>query len=158
VTFDQDVAALAVFPFVGDPDLVGLRRALPTSGFPDMGVTVPTMITGHPNIFATRASRTLFHHRVRWRNRYEDFCGAGCEAQPGGQKECGTKSTHMAYDRMLCLGSETPIAVALEWRNWQTHGTQNPATFTGHVGSTPTSSTNKKQQIDEGSRAVRPPC
>ena len=31
---------------------------------------------------------------------------------------------------------------ALEWRNWQTHGTQNPATFTGHVGSTPTSSTN----------------
>jgi hypothetical protein len=29
-----------------------------------------------------------------------------------------------------------------EWRNWQTHGTQNPATFTGHVGSTPTSGTN----------------
>src|SRR5215471_5515665 len=29
----------------------------------------------------------------------------------------------------------------LEWRNWQTHGTQNPAPFTGHVGSTPTSST-----------------
>lgn len=28
-----------------------------------------------------------------------------------------------------------------EWRNWQTHGTQNPATFTGHVGSTPTSGT-----------------
>ena len=30
---------------------------------------------------------------------------------------------------------------SLEWRNWQTHGTQNPAPFTGHVGSTPTSST-----------------
>ena len=30
---------------------------------------------------------------------------------------------------------------ALEWRNWQTHGTQNPALFTEHVGSTPTSST-----------------
>jgi hypothetical protein len=30
----------------------------------------------------------------------------------------------------------------LEWRNWQTHGTQNPATFTGHEGSTPSSSTN----------------
>ena len=29
----------------------------------------------------------------------------------------------------------------LEWRNWQTHGTQNPALFTEHVGSTPTSST-----------------
>jgi hypothetical protein len=33
--------------------------------------------------------------------------------------------------------------IRLEWRNWQTHGTQNPATFTGHVGSTPTSSTMK---------------
>ncbi len=30
----------------------------------------------------------------------------------------------------------------LEWRNWQTHGTQNPASFTRYVGSTPTSSTN----------------
>jgi hypothetical protein len=29
----------------------------------------------------------------------------------------------------------------LEWRNWQTHGTQNPAPFTGHEGSTPSSST-----------------
>ena len=36
---------------------------------------------------------------------------------------------------------------ALEWRNWQTHGTQNPAPFTGHVGSTPTSSTNKIQNL-----------
>jgi hypothetical protein len=33
----------------------------------------------------------------------------------------------------------------LEWRNWQTHGTQNPAFFTEHVGSTPTSSTNLDQ-------------
>jgi hypothetical protein len=28
-----------------------------------------------------------------------------------------------------------------EWRNWQTHGTQNPASFTWYVGSTPTSGT-----------------
>ena len=29
----------------------------------------------------------------------------------------------------------------LEWRNWQTHGTQNPAPFTGHESSTLSSST-----------------
>jgi hypothetical protein len=29
-----------------------------------------------------------------------------------------------------------------EWRNWQTHGTQNPASFTGYEGSTPSSGTN----------------
>src|ERR1700680_4007600 len=32
--------------------------------------------------------------------------------------------------------------LTLEWRNWQTHGTQNPASFTGYEGSTPSSSTN----------------
>ena len=31
----------------------------------------------------------------------------------------------------------------LEWRNWQTHWTQNPAPFTGHEGSTPSSSTSE---------------
>jgi hypothetical protein len=41
----------------------------------------------------------------------------------------------LAGDFRACFHSK------LEWRNWQTHGTQNPATFTGHVGSTPTSST-----------------
>ena len=30
---------------------------------------------------------------------------------------------------------------SMEWRNWQTHGTQNPASFTGYEGSTPSSST-----------------
>ncbi len=34
------------------------------------------------------------------------------------------------------------LAEKLEWRNWQTHGTQNPASFTGYEGSTPSSSTN----------------
>jgi hypothetical protein len=29
----------------------------------------------------------------------------------------------------------------LEWRNWQTHGTQNPAPFIGHESSTLSSST-----------------
>jgi hypothetical protein len=38
-------------------------------------------------------------------------------------------------------GKLKPVSHLLEWRNWQTHGTQNPAPFTGHVGSTPTSST-----------------
>jgi hypothetical protein len=42
-------------------------------------------------------------------------------------------------DPVVILGVFLPW---LEWRNWQTHGTQNPAGFTSHVGSTPTSSTN----------------
>ena len=40
-----------------------------------------------------------------------------------------------------CLAVILLLFKLLEWRNWQTHGTQNPAHFTVHVGSTPTSST-----------------
>ena len=36
---------------------------------------------------------------------------------------------------------EKVLLDTLEWRNWQTHGTQNPASFTGYEGSTPSSST-----------------
>src|SRR5215470_11847358 len=50
------------------------------------------------------------------------------------------------------FGPPKPTA-ALEWRNWQTHGTQNPAPFTGHVGSTPTSSTRPRApHFELGSR------
>jgi hypothetical protein len=33
------------------------------------------------------------------------------------------------------------VTILPEWRNWQTHGTQNPASFTGYEGSTPSSGT-----------------
>ena len=32
-----------------------------------------------------------------------------------------------------------------EWRNWQTHRTQNPALFTEREGSTPSSATNPQK-------------
>jgi|HubBroStandDraft_6_1064221.scaffolds.fasta_scaffold453677_3 hypothetical protein len=37
--------------------------------------------------------------------------------------------------------------VVAEWRNWQTHQTQNLAKFTLRVGSTPTSATNKTNNL-----------
>ncbi len=51
-----------------------------------------------------------------------------------------TRTTTVRLARMY--GKLKEVIVLLEWRNWQTHGTQNPAPFIGHVGSTPTSSTN----------------
>src|SRR5437016_6136053 len=42
----------------------------------------------------------------------------------------------------------------LEWRNWQRHGTQNPASFTGYEGSTPSSSTNYFIVLAVGIRVV----
>ena len=37
--------------------------------------------------------------------------------------------------------------VVAEWRNWQTHQTQNLAKFTLRVGSTPTSATKNKPLV-----------
>jgi bacillithiol biosynthesis cysteine-adding enzyme BshC len=43
--------------------------------------------------------------------------------------------------KMIYQLAKIESKVQREWRNWQTHGTQNPAAFTGHEGSTPSSST-----------------
>ena len=40
-----------------------------------------------------------------------------------------------------------PVA---EWRNWQTHQTQNLALFTQRVGSTPTSATTSEPHVKPG--------
>jgi hypothetical protein len=48
--------------------------------------------------------------------------------------------------RLWCFEAVAVILItgtALEWRNWQTHGTQNPAELRLHEGSTPSSSTMK---------------
>ena len=57
--------------------------------------------------------------------------------------------------RVWVILKNSPQNLALEWRNWQTHGTQNPAPFTGHVGSTPTSSTNSCLTGPKAPRQVR---
>jgi hypothetical protein len=50
-----------------------------------------------------------------------------------------TRTTTVRLAQMY--GKLKGVRVLLEWRNWQTHGTQNPAAFTGHESSTLSSST-----------------
>jgi hypothetical protein len=45
--------------------------------------------------------------------------------------------------------------VVAEWRNWQTHQTQNLAKFTLRVGSTPTSATNLFRSLMENWPSTR---
>ena len=57
-----------------------------------------------------------------------------CRNQPRPSEQlCGCE-----FDRPDMRPAESTM---LEWRNWQTHWTQNPAPFAGHEGSTPSSST-----------------
>ena len=65
--------------------------------------------------------------------------GTGSETQFQFQ---GTISSQKPFRDLRAKTGKLKGAIdLLEWRNWQTHGTQNPATFTGHEGSTPSSST-----------------
>ena len=50
----------------------------------------------------------------------------------------------MSPEFALTIGYTNSEPSVAEWRNWQTHQTQNLAFFTERVGSTPTSATTKK--------------
>jgi hypothetical protein len=83
--------------------------------------------------------RYVFGHIVelaRWDDNYDPSDFDSCVALIAGSSNAGL-TVRLAQ---IC-GKLKSVIDLLEWRNWQTHGTQNPATFTGHVGSTPTSST-----------------
>ena len=67
-------------------------------------------------------------------------------AGPGREQHQQRNAPHafkMVASAALLYFGKRLVLLALEWRNWQTHGTQNPATFTGHEGSTPSSSTSR---------------
>ena len=48
--------------------------------------------------------------------------------------------------------------LGLEWRNWQTHGTQNPARRESHVGSIPTLGTENHAGPGDADIAPGPSC
>ena len=68
---------------------------------------------------------------------------ADCIAFPGKRARSGP-GVRRASPQSSCQPTpSSPIQIGLppEWRNWQTHWTQNPARLTPRVGSTPTSGT-----------------
>jgi len=49
VALDQDIAVTAMFPVMGNPDRIGMRRMNPTAVNPDVAVAVPTVIAVVPD-------------------------------------------------------------------------------------------------------------
>jgi hypothetical protein len=68
VAFDQDPAAAAVDPVVGNPVRAGMGWAIPAAGDPDVTGAVPAMITGDPHKAAIGRRRTALNDGGRWAN------------------------------------------------------------------------------------------
>ena len=92
---------------------------------------------GWPEVDAESACGDRCHHRT---DAVPELSrSAPAIARPIDRR--GSRRSPRVPWRDLAILERAPRAYMLEWRNWQTHGTQNPAAFTGHEGSTPSSST-----------------
>jgi hypothetical protein len=50
-------------------------RNIPSTGFPSIGVSIPAVIAGYPDMPRTRALGTTLHDGSRWRDSHYDFRG-----------------------------------------------------------------------------------
>jgi hypothetical protein len=73
VAFYENVAAIAMFPAVIHPSRVLMRRRDPHTRHPNMGMSIPAMISTliHPS--SMRRPATHFDNIVRRSNSYNDF-------------------------------------------------------------------------------------
>src|SRR5580658_7043257 len=78
---DQNVAVLAVDPFMRNPYLMRMRRLVPFASGPHVGVSVPAMIPGNPYIASAWRSPPPLHDGVRGRRLNHDLLSRGVEHQ-----------------------------------------------------------------------------
>jgi hypothetical protein len=73
VTLNQHIAAVAVFPAVGNPDSAGMRWTGPAAVDPDVAVAIPAMITINPHPAVMRWMIVNFNDWFRRRNADVDL-------------------------------------------------------------------------------------
>ena len=79
--FHEDVAVVAMGPARGYPDGVGTRGNFPSAWLPDVGATVPAVVTADPDMIVTGtyhamlddgSGRRYLHHYFGLRQTGED--------------------------------------------------------------------------------------
>jgi hypothetical protein len=81
----QNVSAIAVNIVVRYPVLMRLRRHLPTSGIPLVGVAVPTMIPANPHVIAAGRRSAILDDGNWWTKTNYNVGSRGAESQRTGE-------------------------------------------------------------------------
>jgi hypothetical protein len=79
VAFHQNPAALLVDPAMGYPAAMLLRRLFPVSRCPRIGIALPAVIPGHPDVITARSRSSAVRYGMRRPDSYCDICRSGAE-------------------------------------------------------------------------------
>ena len=104
VPFYQDVAAAAVHPAMGYPVGAGPRRLFPSSGSPNVGVAVPTVIPGDPHMGTAGPRTPIFDYDMGWRDADYHIGRRGAKGQHSRKHKAGQSfQTHKSFFSSLLL-------------------------------------------------------
>ena len=91
MAFDEDVATVAMYPTVRHPMGMRMWRLNPGAGGPHVGVTVPTMVSGRPDIAGPGGGNSGFNHGGGWCNFYKHVGGESAKRERR-RKNAGNKT------------------------------------------------------------------
>jgi hypothetical protein len=77
VAFDEHIASTAMYPVMGHPMCMAVRRTIPSARRPDIAVAIPAMIAINPFIFGTGAWAASFDDGGRRSYTDHDLCKRG---------------------------------------------------------------------------------
>ena len=106
VTFNQDPAAIALLPVMGNPHGAGVRRMNPISSHPNVAVAIPAVIAIMPNPAGMRRVVVFLNDGRRRRNTndYLSDSGRRHETESKQQRECSLFHGNFALHGIECAG------------------------------------------------------
>ena len=116
---DKDVSTAPMLPARRDPHRMLAGRKLPASRRPDIGVAVPSVITGDPNVTRARSHNAVFNDRMRRRGFHNNLLSVSGADRHGSGQQCfacdgGRKlmKKGCSENRVACLSMLQTIADA----------------------------------------------
>ena len=101
VPFHQNVTSAAVNPVVFHPSGVRARRQFPSSWDPHIGIAIPTMVAGDPNMIPAGSHSTPLNDLMRWSNPNYNLGSRGAEGQPNSENESNQTLTEHSFPFLL---------------------------------------------------------
>jgi hypothetical protein len=95
VAFDQNVAAIAMHPMMGDPTLAMMGRTVPAAGNPDVMGAVPAVVAIDPDEFRAGAGGAGFNNGGGRSYADHDLRKRGGRHQSSSEQQSWKKFLHV---------------------------------------------------------------